>query len=489
MNRLQGGPAWARCASSSGRGREFWSRASPSGATPEEARTLWKTGKYAEAQEAYEALAKAADLKPAAKETIALGLADCLISQGQPDKALATLKAVAPPSADVHARIADVLFHRGDWDGAAAAAKAARAIKDDHLQARWIEARLLESQGKLAPDGADWKWFIDYQNGHNDTLAKDPLGLLIVGQAAERYYRANATGQQLGEGLERRHQRRLRDGPEGRPRLLAGALARREALPLGLPGGGRPQGAEQGARDQPPRRRGPGEPRPRRPRGLQARQRPEAGRAGAGDQPEAGRGVRAAGRRRHLRREVHRGPRRRPEGRGREPEGRGRARPPGRDGPAPGRPRRRHRGRGRGPVQQPEARRLLLRPGRAAGRPPQVPLGRARLPARRAGRPEAGRRQDRPGDALHADRPRARGPRPLRHRLRRRPLQRPRQEHDEGAEPHGRLPVGQLGALHRHGRRPTTCSRPATSPTTSSRSTTSSPTASATRCRPRRRSR
>ena len=32
-------------------------------------------------------------------------------------------------------------------------------------------------------------------------LAKDPLGLLIVGQAAERYYRANATGQQLGEGL------------------------------------------------------------------------------------------------------------------------------------------------------------------------------------------------------------------------------------------------------------------------------------------------
>ncbi len=171
------------------------------GATQEEARTLWKTGKYAEAQEAYEALAKAADLKPAAKETIALGLADCLLSQGQPDRALATLKAVNPPSADVHARIADVLFHRGGWDGAAASAKAARAIKDDHLLARWVEARLLEAQGKLAADGADWKWFIDYQNGHNDTLAKDPLGLLIVGQAAERYYRANATGQQLGEGL------------------------------------------------------------------------------------------------------------------------------------------------------------------------------------------------------------------------------------------------------------------------------------------------
>ena len=40
------------------------------GASTDEARTLWKTGKYAEAQEAYEALAKAADLKPADKAVI-----------------------------------------------------------------------------------------------------------------------------------------------------------------------------------------------------------------------------------------------------------------------------------------------------------------------------------------------------------------------------------------------------------------------------------
>ena len=171
------------------------------GASTDEARTLWKTGKYAEAQEAYEALAKAPDLKPADRATIGLGLADALLSQGQTDKALTTLKAIAPPSADAQAKVAEVLFNRGDWDGAATSAKAARAIKDDHLLARWVEARLLEAQGKLADEGKDWKWFIDYQNGHNDTLAKDPLGLLIVGQAAERYYRTNATGQQLGEGL------------------------------------------------------------------------------------------------------------------------------------------------------------------------------------------------------------------------------------------------------------------------------------------------
>jgi tetratricopeptide (TPR) repeat protein len=171
------------------------------GAGTDDARTLWKTGKYAEAQEAYEALAKAPDLKPADKAAIALGLADCLDSQGQPDKALAVLKAVVPPNPDALARIAEILFNRGDWDGAATSAKAARAIKDDHLEAHWVEARLLEAQGKLAADGKDWKWFIDYQNSHSRELGKDPLGMLIVGQAAERYYRANAEGEQLSESL------------------------------------------------------------------------------------------------------------------------------------------------------------------------------------------------------------------------------------------------------------------------------------------------
>src|SRR5438309_10325470 len=99
--------------------------------TKDEARTLWKTGKYAESQEAYEALAKSKDLKPAEKAAIALGLADALDSQGQTSKALDTLKAVEPSTPDVQARIAEILFARGDWDGAAAAANAARAKQDD----------------------------------------------------------------------------------------------------------------------------------------------------------------------------------------------------------------------------------------------------------------------------------------------------------------------------------------------------------------------
>ena len=62
-------------------------------------------------QEAYEALAKAPDLKPADKDRRSRwGWPTPSLSQGQADKALATLKAVAPPSADAQAKVAEVLL-------------------------------------------------------------------------------------------------------------------------------------------------------------------------------------------------------------------------------------------------------------------------------------------------------------------------------------------------------------------------------------------
>src|SRR5262249_35500984 len=60
-----------------------------------EARRLWQNGRYAEALEAYDALAKAAGdqkLKPADAAKVALGRADCLASQGENDKAAEALK-------------------------------------------------------------------------------------------------------------------------------------------------------------------------------------------------------------------------------------------------------------------------------------------------------------------------------------------------------------------------------------------------------------
>ena len=173
------------------------------------ARETWQVGKYAEALDAFDALLKV-DPAPgvATRARIALGRADCLTSTGEPDKALAALEAAAalpdlpqPEVGDVAARLAEIRFERGDWAGAEAALTQALAAQPDHLLARWTQARLLDARG--VRDAADLacKWFIDYQNLHADDLAKNPAGLLLVGQATERYARSHHRGDDLGEEL------------------------------------------------------------------------------------------------------------------------------------------------------------------------------------------------------------------------------------------------------------------------------------------------
>ncbi len=171
----------------------------------DDARRLWQTGKYAEAQEAYKAAFEAvAEPKPADRARLALGTADCLASQGEYDEAMATLaKEIGSQAAnpDLLARLADLQLGRGLWDEAAANAEKAREAKDDHLLARWVEARLLEGRGKRDEAIKAWDWFIAYQGDHPGEVAKDADALLIIGQAAERYYRAKARGEALSENL------------------------------------------------------------------------------------------------------------------------------------------------------------------------------------------------------------------------------------------------------------------------------------------------
>jgi tetratricopeptide (TPR) repeat protein len=173
-----------------------------------EARRLWQNGRYAEALEAYDALAKAAGdqkLKPADAAKVALGRADCLASQGENDKAVEALKeALDGPhkgNPDLLARLAELRFARGDWSGARDAAAEARKADPDHLAARWVEARLLEAQGEADKAVEAWKWFVDIYNARAEALAKDADALLIVGQASERYYRAKARGDELAGSL------------------------------------------------------------------------------------------------------------------------------------------------------------------------------------------------------------------------------------------------------------------------------------------------
>ena len=175
----------------------------------ESARDLFQVGKYAEALEAYDNLLKS---EPAPdnldRARIALGRAACLDSTGEPDQAITALVDAArladlpkPEAADLAARLAEIRFTRGDWDGADAALAQSLASEPDHLLARWVAAQLLEARGDQAASDAACRWFVDYQNAHADDLAKNPAGLLLVGQATEKYARHNLRGEDLGDEL------------------------------------------------------------------------------------------------------------------------------------------------------------------------------------------------------------------------------------------------------------------------------------------------
>src|SRR4051812_28363017 len=94
--------------------------AAPAGG-PDEARRLLQNGRYAEAQEAYDAVLKKDDLAPAARAGAVLGRAESLAGQGEVDKALEAVEALGkdqPQNADLAAMAADLRLARGDWTGA-----------------------------------------------------------------------------------------------------------------------------------------------------------------------------------------------------------------------------------------------------------------------------------------------------------------------------------------------------------------------------------
>src|SRR5262249_26015428 len=127
-----------------------------------------------------------------------------LASQGEPEKALERIRKATgeqPENPDLWAKLGDLQFTRGDWEGAAAAVQCARKTDADHLSARWVEARLLEGKGERNKAVAACKWFVDRYNDRQGEISKNAEALLIVGQAAERYYRAKARGDELSDSL------------------------------------------------------------------------------------------------------------------------------------------------------------------------------------------------------------------------------------------------------------------------------------------------
>ncbi len=169
-----------------------------------DARILWQTGKYAEADEAFQAIRNAADVQPADKARATIGLAESQASEGDYDKAIALLQeelAAQPNAAELAGTLADLQFERGEWAEADRLVEQALKADENQLRARWVKAKLHDVRGQADEALAAWRWFIDYQNAHQDQVGKSADALLLAGQAAERYYRVKARGEQLSETL------------------------------------------------------------------------------------------------------------------------------------------------------------------------------------------------------------------------------------------------------------------------------------------------
>lgn len=148
-----------------------------------EARQAALRGRYEEAIESYQTLAK--DAKMAAAATVSMSRLHEFL--GENDKAREVLDPALkaePKNADLLARLAEVHFARGRWDDADKAVAAALAENKDHIYAKWVEARLLRDRGEVEKAEKAYLWFLRYYNEKNDKDVTAPEELVIIGQAA-----------------------------------------------------------------------------------------------------------------------------------------------------------------------------------------------------------------------------------------------------------------------------------------------------------------
>jgi tetratricopeptide (TPR) repeat protein len=153
------------------------------GDEPLSAEALLLVGRYDEAAEQF-----AANLER--EPSAAIGLARCQTAVGKRDEARATLEAALArfeKSEDVQAELALTAFERGDYGAAAKHSEAALALDKDCVLARWIEAELLRTSGKLDEAQRAYAWFIGYHN--RATKLDDPWELVWIGRAAAQHAR------------------------------------------------------------------------------------------------------------------------------------------------------------------------------------------------------------------------------------------------------------------------------------------------------------
>jgi cellulose synthase operon protein C len=155
------------------------------------ARRLLLAGKYEEAAEAYTALA---ETEPVAA---AVGLARILVGTGRRDEVAPLLdKALTlhPRAAALHAEAARWALDRGQVATAQKAAAAALALDANQLQACWVTAELARMTGRLDEANQQYKFFVDFCNGHD---VDDAESLGWIGLGAAQFARWNRLSDQF----------------------------------------------------------------------------------------------------------------------------------------------------------------------------------------------------------------------------------------------------------------------------------------------------
>jgi tetratricopeptide (TPR) repeat protein len=155
------------------------------------ARGLLLEGKYAEAQDAYRALAAEQGLRAA------IGLARCQEATGHREQAALTLSEAAkkhPDAAALRAELARLALERGDYKLADEHAAAALELDEHALEAQWVRAELLSATGKLPEANAAYQQLVKY---YNEREVKDPDQLQWIGRGAAEFARWNRLADQF----------------------------------------------------------------------------------------------------------------------------------------------------------------------------------------------------------------------------------------------------------------------------------------------------
>ena len=159
---------------------------SPLEASESEARHFFRTGKYAEAEEAFSREAEES-------ATAAIGLARTYAAQGKLDKAGGALARWAGKDADVDAEAAWMAFERGDYAEAERLVRNVLDRESDHIAALWIQAELHRTSGRRDEATAICERLVKI---HNESKIEDAEKLRWIGLAAARLAAWNSASDQ-----------------------------------------------------------------------------------------------------------------------------------------------------------------------------------------------------------------------------------------------------------------------------------------------------